>query len=247
MSSEDKSLDTSDKGPSPPPGSTGATPTGSPAPIDRRPRGRPRKDAVSTAPLSVPSTKPKKKSRSRGRAVLEDDEVVETTESAEPTASQEIEPKEQQEMGEGAMLAAGDREGEGEGEGEDSPALPLNQTQEEAAAPSASASGLTKSSEQLCAFCYCGGRSLLGQGDLRTFEATPTPSSQSGGSTRTGSGDSGGDPDSGVPRPSGAPRALSSAEEGTGRFWDELSHVGLPDGTDVQTLFDESGEQAPLH
>lgn len=66
MSSEDKSLDTSDKGPSPPPGSTGATPTGSPAPTDRRPRGRPRKDAVSTAPLSTapppgPASKPKKK------------------------------------------------------------------------------------------------------------------------------------------------------------------------------------------
>ena len=37
-----------------------------------------------------------------------------------------------------------------------------------------------------------------------------------------------------------------SAEEGAGRFWDELSHVGLPDSTDIQTLFDESGE-APRH
>ncbi|XP_048118756.1 histone-lysine N-methyltransferase 2C isoform X1 [Alosa alosa] len=239
MSSEDKSLDTSDKGPPPPPGSTGATPTGSPAPTDRRPRGRPRKDAVSAAPLPGPATKPPKKSRSRGRALLEDEEVVETAELAELTASQEIEPKEQQEMGESAMLVAGD------GEGEDSPSFPLHQTQEAAAPPSASSSGVTKSSEQLCAFCYCGGRSLLGQGDLRRFEASPTPSSQSGGSTRDGDGSSGGsggsDPDSGAPRPTVAPRALSSAEEGAGRFWDELSHVGLPDGTDVQTLFDESG------
>ncbi|XP_063075726.1 histone-lysine N-methyltransferase 2C isoform X2 [Engraulis encrasicolus] len=236
MSSEDKSLDTSDKGPSPPPGSTGATPTGSPASTDRRPRGRPRKDAVSTAPLPGPASKSKKKCRSRGRAALEDDEAVEEAESAEPAASQEIEPKDQQqEMGEGAMSsAAGD--GEGEGEGEDSPALPLNQA-EEAAASSASASGLTKSSEQLCAFCYCGGRSLLGQGDLRTFEATLPPSSQRGGSTQG----SGGDGDGGDARPTAAPRESSSAEEGAGRFWDELSHVGLPDGIDVQTLFEDSG------
>ncbi|KAL0200149.1 hypothetical protein M9458_003336, partial [Cirrhinus mrigala] len=56
MSSEEKSLDPSDKGPSPPPSSSGATPTGSPAPTDKRPRGRPRKDALSTAtpPPSVP-------------------------------------------------------------------------------------------------------------------------------------------------------------------------------------------------
>ncbi|KAL0200151.1 hypothetical protein M9458_003338, partial [Cirrhinus mrigala] len=27
--------------------------------------------------------------------------------------------------------------------------------------------------EQLCAFCYCGGRSLLGQGDLKPFRVTP--------------------------------------------------------------------------
>ncbi|KAK1786788.1 hypothetical protein P4O66_017183, partial [Electrophorus voltai] len=27
--------------------------------------------------------------------------------------------------------------------------------------------------ERLCAFCYCGARSLLGQGELRLFKATP--------------------------------------------------------------------------
>ncbi|KAG9334329.1 hypothetical protein JZ751_008215 [Albula glossodonta] len=55
MSSEDKSLEASDQGPSPPPDSAGATPTGSPAPTDRRPRGRPRKDVLTPAP------KPRKK------------------------------------------------------------------------------------------------------------------------------------------------------------------------------------------
>lgn len=27
--------------------------------------------------------------------------------------------------------------------------------------------------ERLCAFCYCGGRSLLGQGELHVFSTTP--------------------------------------------------------------------------
>ncbi|KAJ8337044.1 hypothetical protein SKAU_G00382640 [Synaphobranchus kaupii] len=50
----------------PPPGSAGATPTGSPATpagspaaTDKRPRGRPRKDAV--APPPPPTNRPKKK------------------------------------------------------------------------------------------------------------------------------------------------------------------------------------------
>ncbi len=61
MSSEEKSLDPSDKGPSPPPSSAGATPSGSPAPGDKRPRGRPRKDALSTAtPLPAVSRQRKK-------------------------------------------------------------------------------------------------------------------------------------------------------------------------------------------
>ncbi len=34
----------------------------------------------------------------------------------------------------------------------------------------------------------------------------------------------------------------AGAEEGGGRFWDELHRVGLPDGFDVRTLFDESGK-----
>ncbi len=52
MSSEDKSLEPSEQGPSPPLSSAGATPSGSPAPSDRRPRGRPRKDASALTPKS---------------------------------------------------------------------------------------------------------------------------------------------------------------------------------------------------
>ncbi|KAG2458203.1 KMT2C methyltransferase, partial [Polypterus senegalus] len=60
MSSEDKTLEPSDHGPSPAPGSTAATPVGSPANTDKRPRGRPRKDGIAvpqkTRKNTVPST-----------------------------------------------------------------------------------------------------------------------------------------------------------------------------------------------
>uniref|UniRef100_A0A671RS73 [histone H3]-lysine(4) N-methyltransferase n=1 Tax=Sinocyclocheilus anshuiensis TaxID=1608454 RepID=A0A671RS73_9TELE len=107
-------------------------------------------------------------------------------------------------------------------------------------------------SEQLCAFCYCAGRSLLGQGDLKPFRVTPgynPPLPQS-------SAEEGHDRDdkSGAASQSGRHRGYGvklirlslscsvGAEEGGGRFWDELRHVGLPDDIDVRTLFDESGQ-----
>ncbi|TSL47723.1 Histone-lysine N-methyltransferase 2C [Bagarius yarrelli] len=67
MSSEEKILDSSDKGLSPPVGGSVATPSGSPAHNDRRPRGRPRKDVGSTP-------RQRKKNRGRGKAVLEDED-----------------------------------------------------------------------------------------------------------------------------------------------------------------------------
>ncbi|KAJ8385072.1 hypothetical protein AAFF_G00192930, partial [Aldrovandia affinis] len=51
MSSEDKSLAASDQRQSAPP--AGATPTGSSAATDRRPRGRPRKDAFTSTPKAT--------------------------------------------------------------------------------------------------------------------------------------------------------------------------------------------------
>uniref|UniRef100_A0AAQ5ZWI3 [histone H3]-lysine(4) N-methyltransferase n=1 Tax=Amphiprion ocellaris TaxID=80972 RepID=A0AAQ5ZWI3_AMPOC len=57
---------------------------------------------------------------------------------------------------------------------EDKPSSPLAQSPpaENSAGPSVPASREVKSSEHLCAFCYCGGRSLLGQGDLQVFSIT---------------------------------------------------------------------------
>ncbi|XP_051556784.1 histone-lysine N-methyltransferase 2C isoform X3 [Myxocyprinus asiaticus] len=234
MSSEEKSLDPSDKGPSPPPSGSGTTPTGSPAPTDKRPRGRPRKDALSTAtPLpSVP--RQRKKNRGRGKALVEDEDSTDGMETAETGSTQETVTKEQQEETEGVSTEA--ISGEGEAEEQSSSA-------ETGAAQTSSASGEAKSSEKLCAFCYCGGRSLLGQGDLKPFRVTPgyDPPLQQKSSTAEGNGH---DDKSMADSQSGRSRGPESAgtEDASGRFWDELRHVGLPDDIDVQSLFDESGQ-----
>ncbi|XP_016372184.1 histone-lysine N-methyltransferase 2C-like [Sinocyclocheilus rhinocerous] len=238
MSSEEKSLDPSDKGPSPPPSSSGATPTGSPAPTDKRPRGRPRKDVLSTAtPLqSVP--RQRKKNRGRGKALVEDEDSTDGMETAETGSTQETVTKgEQEETADASAVAVS-----AEGEEEEQSSSPLPASPETGAAQTSSASGEAKSSEQLCAFCYCAGRSLLGQGDLKPFRVTPgygPPLPQS--STEEGHDR---DNKTGAASQSGRHRGPESvrAEEGGGRFWEELRHVGLPDGIDVQTLFDESGQ-----
>ncbi|RXM33815.1 Histone-lysine N-methyltransferase 2C [Acipenser ruthenus] len=84
MSSEDKTLEPSDQGPSPAPASsTAATPAGSPAIADKRPRGRPRKDGV------APIHKSKKKSRSRGKASVDDEDSMDGVETAETESAVE--------------------------------------------------------------------------------------------------------------------------------------------------------------
>nr|XP_024001872.1 guanylate cyclase soluble subunit alpha-2-like [Salvelinus alpinus] len=86
MSSEDKTVEPSDQGPSLPSVSAGATSTGSPAQTDKRPRGRPRKDAATTiVPQAPPTTtsKTRKKGRTRGRVVVEEeDSSMDGTEAA---------------------------------------------------------------------------------------------------------------------------------------------------------------------
>ncbi|XP_016320042.1 histone-lysine N-methyltransferase 2C [Sinocyclocheilus anshuiensis] len=238
MSSEEKSLDPSDKGSSPPPSSSGATPTGSPAPTDKRPRGRPRKDVLSTAtPLqSVP--RQRKKNRGRGKALVEDEDSTDGMETAETGSTQETVTKGEQEETAGASAVAVSAEGEEE----EQLSSPLPASPETGAAQTSSASGEAKSSEQLCAFCYCAGRSLLDQGDLKPFRVTPgydPPLPQS--STEEGHDR---DDKTGAASQSGRHRGPESvgAEEGGGRFWEELRHVGLPDDIDVRTLFDESGQ-----
>ncbi|XP_065124300.1 histone-lysine N-methyltransferase 2C isoform X10 [Paramisgurnus dabryanus] len=239
MSSEEKSLEPSDKGPSPPPSSSGATPTGSPAPTDKRPRGRPRKDVLSTTPPLPSVPRQRKKNRGRGKALVEDEDSTDGMETAETGSTQETVNKEQpEEMEDTAAVAitAG-------GEEEELSSSPLPASCETRAAQTSSAFGEAKSSEQLCAFCYCGGRSLLGQGDLKPFRVTPECDPPL---HRQSSPEEGHDHDekSGAASQSGRRRGPESvvAEDSDGRYWDELHRVGLPDSIDVRSLFDESGQ-----
>uniref|UniRef100_A0A3Q2QSN6 MLL3 n=1 Tax=Fundulus heteroclitus TaxID=8078 RepID=A0A3Q2QSN6_FUNHE len=101
--------------------------------------------------------------------------------------------------------------------------------------------------KRLCAFCYCGGRSLLGQGDLQIFSTASqheTPVSHNGEESST----------SDVAfllcqmcpfSPSGSETCHEEPDSAIG-FWDELSHVGLPQGLKVQSLF-ESGRTCWAH
>ncbi|XP_035994099.1 histone-lysine N-methyltransferase 2C isoform X7 [Fundulus heteroclitus] len=248
MSSEDKTVETSDQGPSPSSSSVGATSTGSPANADKRPRGRPRKDAAAVLPQPPPLStfKSKKKGRTRGRVVVDEEDSMdgtEITESADPQdAETQVQPVETVEVE------------TTEAPEEEKRPSPLAQSPpaESSTGPSVPASGEIKSRERLCAFCYCGGRSLLGQGDLQIFSTASqheTPVSHNGEESSTSDGSDGNktaqpkpaeDGTSGEKETNGSETCHEEPDSAIG-FWDELSHVGLPQGLKVQSLF-ESGQ-----
>ncbi|KAL2307185.1 hypothetical protein Nmel_000133, partial [Mimus melanotis] len=117
-------------------------------------------------------------------------------------------------------------------------------------------------SEQLCAFCYCGERSSLGQGDLKQFSPTPgyvvpwknQPLNKSEASDSTDGACERTPRQNSVPRKQrGQKKSRSSIASCTSvstqtasddqvvKFWDELSLVGLPDDIDIQALFEPTG------
>ncbi|XP_063062990.1 histone-lysine N-methyltransferase 2C isoform X3 [Engraulis encrasicolus] len=174
MSSEDKSLEPTEQGQSPSRHSTadapggGASPPGSPAPSGpSRPRGRPRKDAAS----AIHPPRPKRKIRSRGRAQADDENSMDGSERADTEPLDDMEAAEldldleEEEPLRPLLFCPGDLD----------PLSPLFQrsVSEDSAGSSASASENAKTSERLCAFCYCGERSVLGQGELKLFGPTP--------------------------------------------------------------------------
>ncbi|XP_016298872.1 histone-lysine N-methyltransferase 2C-like isoform X4 [Sinocyclocheilus anshuiensis] len=262
MSSEDKSLEPSEQGPSPPLSSAGATPSGSPAPSDRRPRGRPRKDASSVTPKS------KTKSRSRGHAQADDEDSMDATDVT-PTPDIDIasemdvvEPETDDDFPEPLDLSPRDER----------PLSPLFQrsVSEDSAGSSASTTRKAKTREKLCAFCYCGEKGLLGQGELKLFGPTPgyvplhiqnrrgssekdddyhdddndfddndnncSPGHRGSGLKKVSS------PDSGLHSTSAPGSTDPAAEEPGQKFWDELGQIGLPHDINVASLFDPTGQ-----
>ena len=119
-----------------------------------------------------------------------------------------------------------------------------------------------KISEQLCAFCYCGEKSSLGQGDLKQFRVTPgltlpwkdQPSNKDIDDNSSGTCEK---IQNYAPRKQRGQRkerppqqsavscvsvsTQTACEDQAGKLWDELSLVGLPDAIDVQALFDSTG------
>ncbi|XP_051970833.1 histone-lysine N-methyltransferase 2C-like [Xyrauchen texanus] len=264
MSSEDKSLDPSDQGPSPPLSSAGATPSGSPAPSDKCPRGQPCKDAASVTPKS------KRKYGSRGRALADDDDD-DSMDTAEVTPTPDIditpdidvaETETDDDFPDPLDLSPRDER----------PLSPLFQRyiSEDSAGSSASNTRQTKTRQKLCAFCYCGEKSLLGQGELKLFGPTPgyVPLHIR---NRRGSSEKDDDyhdddndfddnddnrclghqgtglkkvssPDSGLHSTSAPGSTDPAAEEPGRKVWDELGKIGLPDDINVESLFDPTGQ-----
>uniref|UniRef100_A0A9J8DE02 [histone H3]-lysine(4) N-methyltransferase n=1 Tax=Cyprinus carpio carpio TaxID=630221 RepID=A0A9J8DE02_CYPCA len=262
MSSEDKSLEPSEQGPSPPLSSAGATPSGSPAPSERRPRGRPRKDASSGTPKS------KTKSRNRCRAQADDEDSMDAIDVT-PTPDIDIalemdvvEPETDDDFPEPLDLSPRDER----------PLSLLFQrsVSEDSAGSSASTTRKAKTREKLCAFCYCGEKSLLGQGELKLFGPTPgyvplhirnrcgssekdddyhdddndfddsdnnhSPGHRGSGLKKVSS------PDSGLHSTSAPGSTDPAAEEPGQKFWDELGQIGLPHDINVASLFDPTGQ-----
>ncbi|KAG7526834.1 histone-lysine N-methyltransferase 2C-like isoform X3 [Solea senegalensis] len=251
MSSEDKTVEPSDQGPLPPSSSVGATSTGSPAHADKRPRGRPRKDGAAILPQAPSSSLPKnrKKGRTRGRVVVDEEDSMDGSEITESVGTQDTETQ--------ILPAETVEEMASEVPEKDEPSCPLAQSPpaENSAGPSVPGSREVKSSKRLCAFCFCGGRSLLGQGDLQLFCTMPQlealfSQKDGGGSTSDGSdGDKTTQPKMAEETTSGQKEKTNESEsceeepepDPASRFWDELSHVGLPQDFKVQSLF-ESGQ-----
>ncbi|XP_040290054.1 histone-lysine N-methyltransferase 2C isoform X1 [Bufo bufo] len=234
MSSEDKKLESACEQPGPPA-------PASPAATDKRPRGRPRKDGAS------PLQRVRKKPRSRGKTALEDEDSMDGLEAAEPENSADTDIKEQS-VEECTPTKVTDTA---------QPAPVLQRSPSEESEPSTASVGVeAKSSEQLCAFCYCGERSLLGQGELKQY--SPTPDFLLPWQTLTENKDHNGS--TGTCKPTGKSKrghqkvrsplpnvtytsvsTQTASDEQGSKFWDELSQVGLPDDIYIQFLFEPTG------
>lgn len=247
MSSEEDKSAEQPQPPPPPPEEPGA-PAPSPAAADKRPRGRPRKDGAS------PFQRARKKPRSRGKTAAEDEDSMdglETTETENTVETAEI--KEQS--------AEEDAEAEADSSKQPVPALQRS-VSEESASSLVSVGVEAKISEQLCAFCYCGEKSSLGQGDLKQFRVSPGFISPWEGqpASRKDAGDSSDGAcektQNSAPRKQRGHRkerpqqsvvtcvsvsTQTASDDQPGKLWDELSLVGLPDAIDVQALFDPTG------
>ncbi|XP_042783110.1 histone-lysine N-methyltransferase 2C isoform X19 [Panthera leo] len=247
MSSEEDKSAEQPQPPPPPPEEPGA-PAPSPAAADKRPRGRPRKDGAS------PFQRARKKPRSRGKITVEDEDSMDGLETTETENIVETEIKEQ----------SAEEDAEAEVDISKRPVPVLERSVSEDSASSLVSVGVeVKISEQLCAFCYCGEKSSLGQGDLKQFRVTPgfilpwksqpfnkkdIDDSSNGTCDKiqnSASRKQRGQRKERSPLQNTVPcvsvSTQTASDDQAGKLWDELSLVGLPDAIDIQALFDPTG------
>ncbi|XP_047704640.1 histone-lysine N-methyltransferase 2C isoform X21 [Prionailurus viverrinus] len=247
MSSEEDKSAEQPQPPPPPPEEPGA-PAPSPAAADKRPRGRPRKDGAS------PFQRARKKPRSRGKITVEDEDSMDGLETTETENIVDTEIKEQ----------SAEEDAEAEVDISKRPVPVLERSVSEDSASSLVSVGVeVKISEQLCAFCYCGEKSSLGQGDLKQFRVTPgfiLPWKSQPFNKKDIDDNSNGTCDkiqnSASRKQRGQRKERSplqnivscvsvstqtASDDQAGKLWDELSLVGLPDAIDIQALFDPTG------
>ncbi|XP_044908976.1 histone-lysine N-methyltransferase 2C isoform X1 [Felis catus] len=193
--------------------------------------------------------------RSRGKITVEDEDSMdglETTETENIVETAEI--KEQ----------SAEEDAEAEVDISKRPVPVLERSVSEDSASSLVSVGVeVKISEQLCAFCYCGEKSSLGQGDLKQFRVTPgfiLPWKSQPFNKKDIDDSSNGTCDkiqnsaSRKQRGQRKERAplqnivscvsvstQTASDDQAGKLWDELSLVGLPDAIDIQALFDPTG------
>ncbi|KAM9185757.1 histone-lysine N-methyltransferase 2C [Dugong dugon] len=247
MSSEEDRSAEQPQPPPPPPEEPGA-PAPSPAAADKRPRGRPRKDGAS------PFQRARKKPRSRGKTTVEDEDSMDGLETTETENTVETAEIKEQSAEEDAEAEVDNKQ----------PVPPLQSSVSEESASSMVSVGVeAKISERLCAFCYCGEKSSLGQGDLKQFRVTPgfiLPWKNQPSNKKDIDDNSNGTCEkiqNTAPRKQRGQRkerspqrsiiscvnvsTQTASDDQAGKLWDELSLVGLPDAIDVHALFDSTG------
>ncbi|XP_047704631.1 histone-lysine N-methyltransferase 2C isoform X14 [Prionailurus viverrinus] len=210
---------------------------------------------MSSSVLGQPLCAPEERPRSRGKITVEDEDSMdglETTETENIVDTAEI--KEQ----------SAEEDAEAEVDISKRPVPVLERSVSEDSASSLVSVGVeVKISEQLCAFCYCGEKSSLGQGDLKQFRVTPgfiLPWKSQPFNKKDIDDNSNGTCDkiqnSASRKQRGQRKERSplqnivscvsvstqtASDDQAGKLWDELSLVGLPDAIDIQALFDPTG------
>ncbi|XP_058579704.1 histone-lysine N-methyltransferase 2C isoform X6 [Neofelis nebulosa] len=210
---------------------------------------------MSSSVLGQPLCAPEERPRSRGKITVEDEDSMdglETTETENIVETAEI--KEQ----------SAEEDAEAEVDISKRPVPVLERSVSEDSASSLVSVGVeVKISEQLCAFCYCGEKSSLGQGDLKQFRVTPgfiLPWKSQPFNKKDIDDSSNGTCDkiqnSASRKQRGQRKERSplqnivscvsvstqtASDDQAGKLWDELSLVGLPDAIDIQALFDPTG------